>query len=157
MNLRSGCAMIVVTLLGRVALAQDNAPPTPPAPTPPAPDLKKVQFGQPLVLFNGKDLSGWRLTDPNAVNGWSVHGRVLPFIEKGTIFNSINFTFSYAIPDNTTVSRLSLSSFLCPSEVHPEPKTMIASPLMGHSTDARWAKARQAFWKENLSLKPPTK
>ncbi len=39
--------------------------------------------------------------------------------------------------------------------VHPEPKTMISSPLMGHSTDARWTKAREAFWKANMSLKPP--
>ena len=39
---------------------------------PPAPDLAKVKFGEPIRLFNGKDLTGWRLTDPNAVNGWSV-------------------------------------------------------------------------------------
>src|SRR5262249_6307411 len=52
-----------------------------------------------------------------------VHGRVLPFLEQGTIFNSINFTFSYSIPENTTVSRLSLSSFLCPSGIRPEAKT----------------------------------
>jgi prepilin-type N-terminal cleavage/methylation domain-containing protein/prepilin-type processing-associated H-X9-DG protein len=60
-------------------------------------------------------------------NGWSIQGRVLPFIEHGTIFNSINFTFSYSIPDNTTVARLSLSSFLCPSEIRPEPKTTATS------------------------------
>ena len=41
-------------------------------PMPPAPDLTKVKFGEPIRLFNGKDLTGWRLTDPNAVNGWSV-------------------------------------------------------------------------------------
>jgi hypothetical protein len=40
-------------------------------PMPPAPDLSKVRFGAPLQLFNGKDLTGWRLTDPKAVNGWS--------------------------------------------------------------------------------------
>ena len=56
-------------------------------------------------------------------NGWSVHGRLLPFLEQGTTFNAINFTFSYSIPDNTTVARISLSSFLCPSEVRPEPRT----------------------------------
>jgi hypothetical protein len=41
-------------------------------PMPPAPDLSKVRFGRPIQLFNGKDLTGWRLTDPNAVNGWKV-------------------------------------------------------------------------------------
>src|SRR5262249_11024368 len=29
------------------------------APVPPAPDLSKVKFGEPVQLFNGKDLSGW--------------------------------------------------------------------------------------------------
>jgi Domain of Unknown Function (DUF1080) len=46
-------------------------------PMPSAPDLKKAKFGKPVQLFNGKDLSGWRLTDPNAVNGWSVKDGLL--------------------------------------------------------------------------------
>jgi hypothetical protein len=37
---------------------------------PPAPDLRKVRFGKAIRLFNGKDLAGWRLTEPAAVNGW---------------------------------------------------------------------------------------
>ncbi len=39
--------------------------------------------------------------------------------------------------------------------VHPEPKVMIASPLMGHGTDPRWVKARESFWKKELALRPP--
>jgi hypothetical protein len=39
-------------------------------PMPPAPDLSKVKYGQEIKLFNGKDLDGWRLTNPMAVNGW---------------------------------------------------------------------------------------
>jgi len=41
-------------------------------PLPSAPNLSKIKFGPPLELFNGKDLTGWRLTDSSAVNGWSV-------------------------------------------------------------------------------------
>jgi cephalosporin-C deacetylase len=41
--------------------------------------------------------------------------------------------------------------------VHPEPKVMINSPLMGHGTDPRWVEAREKFWKEHLTLKPPAK
>lgn len=41
--------------------------------------------------------------------------------------------------------------------VHPEPKTMIASPLMGHGTDRRWLEARDDFWKKNMDLKPAPK
>lgn len=44
---------------------------------PPAPDLGKVKYGEPVTLFNGKDLSGWRLTDPGQKNGWFVKGGIL--------------------------------------------------------------------------------
>lgn len=46
-------------------------------PLPPAPDLSKVKFGEPIKLFNGKDMTGWRLLDPKAANGWSVKDGVL--------------------------------------------------------------------------------
>ena len=46
-------------------------------PVPPAPDLLEVKFGDPIVLFDGKDLDGWELTDPHAANGWSVKDGVL--------------------------------------------------------------------------------
>jgi prepilin-type N-terminal cleavage/methylation domain-containing protein/prepilin-type processing-associated H-X9-DG protein len=64
-------------------------------------------------------------------NGWSVNGRLLPFVEQGAAFNSINFTNSYSDPGNTTVSHLSLSAFLCPSEVHSAPKTTPSGGQMG--------------------------
>jgi len=48
---------------------------TPPMPS--APDLSKVKFGAPIQLFNGKDLTGWRLTDPKADNGWSAEEGIL--------------------------------------------------------------------------------
>jgi hypothetical protein len=44
---------------------------------PPAPDLPKVRFGKPVQLLNGKDLTGWRLTDPKAISAWSVKDGVL--------------------------------------------------------------------------------
>jgi hypothetical protein len=55
-------------------------------PVPPAPNLGSLKFGKAERLFNGKDLSGWRLTDPNAVNGWSVKDGLLvnnPVQEEG--------------------------------------------------------------------------
>jgi len=44
---------------------------------PPAPDLTKVKYGEPVSLFNGKDLTGWRLLNEKADNGWSVQDGVL--------------------------------------------------------------------------------
>lgn len=53
-------------------------------PVPPAPDLAKVKFGEPVQLFNGKDLTGWRLINPKADNGWSVaDGILMNRVEKG--------------------------------------------------------------------------
>lgn len=46
-------------------------------PLPPRPKLDQVKFGPPVTLFNGRDLSGWRLTNPKADNGWSVVDGVL--------------------------------------------------------------------------------
>ena len=46
-------------------------------PMPPRPDLAKVKFGKPVTLFNGKDLTGWKLRRPEKVNGWSVKDGLL--------------------------------------------------------------------------------
>jgi hypothetical protein len=44
---------------------------------PARPDLSKVKFGVPNQLLNGKDLTGWRLMDEKADNGWSVVDGIL--------------------------------------------------------------------------------
>ena len=57
---------------------------------PPAPDLGKVKFGEPITLFNGKDLSGWRLVKPDSDNGWSVQdGILINRVEKGKHFGNL--------------------------------------------------------------------
>ncbi len=48
-------------------------------PVPEAPDLSQVKYGEPVKLFNGKDLSGWRLINPKQANGFKV--------EKGVLVN----------------------------------------------------------------------
>ena len=44
---------------------------------PPAPDLSAVKYGEPIILFNGTDLSGWSLVNPDRENGWTVENGVL--------------------------------------------------------------------------------
>jgi len=41
-------------------------------PVPSAPDMNNLKFGTPVELFNGKDLTGWRLKEPDRTNGWKV-------------------------------------------------------------------------------------
>jgi hypothetical protein len=82
---------------------------------PPAPDLKRVKFGKAIKLFNGKDLTGWRLTNPNAFNGWSVKDGLLlntvvheegkPHNNYGNLrtdqeFEDFNLTLETRVPPN---------------------------------------------------------
>lgn len=46
-------------------------------PLPPKPDLSRVKFGEPIALFNGKDMAGWRVTDAKKLNGWSASDGLL--------------------------------------------------------------------------------
>ena len=45
-------------------------------PMPPAPDLAKVKFGDPIELFNGRDLAGWK-TFGSGSSGWRAENGVL--------------------------------------------------------------------------------
>lgn len=54
-------------------------------PVPPKPDLSKVRFGQPVRLFDGHSLKGWRLANPKQVNGWkAVQGELVNETPKQT-------------------------------------------------------------------------
>lgn len=46
-------------------------------PVPQAPDLSKVKFGAPVSLFNGKDLTGWKLINEKHTNGFKVIDGIL--------------------------------------------------------------------------------
>ena len=80
---------------------------------PPAPDLSELEYGDPIKLFNGTDLSGWELMGENRVNGWSVEDGVLvnnpvqkegePHIPYGNIqttqeFEDFNLTLQVNVP-----------------------------------------------------------
>ncbi len=69
-------------------------------------------------------LTGVINTSPSAYAawvGWSGHARILPLMEQGSMFNSVNFTLPYTQPDNYTVASTQVSSFICPSEVDSTP------------------------------------
>ena len=84
-------------------------------PLPPKPDLSKVKYGKQIVLLNGTNLDGWRLTDPGQKNGWSVEDGVLvnrpvqaegkPHISYGNIrtvaeFEDFNLKLEANVPKN---------------------------------------------------------
>ncbi|MCA1695291.1 MAG: DUF1559 domain-containing protein [Actinobacteria bacterium] len=55
--------------------------------------------------------------------GFSVHCRILPFMEQGVAFNALNFTFKHNAAENSSVVGMAVAVFLCPSDVNADKKT----------------------------------
>jgi hypothetical protein len=82
-------------------------------PLPPAPDLAKVKFGEPVQLFSGKDLSGWK-TFGGGPSGWRAENGVLvndapqepgqhktyANIRTEREFEDFKFTCEFRVPPN---------------------------------------------------------
>ncbi len=49
-------------------------------------------------------------------NTYSVHARILPFMEQSTMYNAINFLIDYT--NQSTITQTVVSSFVCPSEIY---------------------------------------
>ncbi len=86
------------------------------APPPPAPDMSSLKFGDPITLFNGKDLTGWKLIDETQKNGFSVKDGILvtdpaqvegqPHISYGNLrtdqtFEDFNLKLEVNIPEGS--------------------------------------------------------
>ncbi len=80
------------------------------------PNLAEVNFGEPIELFNGKDLSGWELLNEGSVNGWKVVDGVLvndpvqkegePHIHYGNLrttetFEDFNLKLEVNVPEGS--------------------------------------------------------
>jgi gluconolactonase len=98
-------------------------------------------------------VSGW----PHWLNRAKNKDKVL---ETSAYFDAVNFARKFK---GKSVHGVGFIDSVCAPttvyaafNVHPEPKVMIDSPLMGHGTDPRWTKAREQFFKDNMTLKPPT-
>ena len=53
--------------------------------------------------------------------GWSAQARLLPYMEGNPLFNAANISVFKEDPVNSTVISLTVSAFICPSEIKPEP------------------------------------
>jgi prepilin-type N-terminal cleavage/methylation domain-containing protein len=53
-------------------------------------------------------------------DSWSVHARLLPFLEQANLQNLIDFNLSYAAQPTVTVTRV--PTYVCPSEVRDQPR-----------------------------------
>ncbi len=82
-------------------------------PLPPKPDFSDLTFGDPIALFNGKDLNGWTLTNPDQLNGWkALNGELVnstpkksfdPYSQYGNLrtlqeFDNFNLKLEFKVP-----------------------------------------------------------
>jgi prepilin-type N-terminal cleavage/methylation domain-containing protein/prepilin-type processing-associated H-X9-DG protein len=56
-------------------------------------------------------------------NGFSIHTRILAFMEQGVAFNAINFNSRHTSADNVTVVTMQVSVFVCPSDINKDART----------------------------------
>ena len=68
----------------RIRFTGKRIPPMPQS----SPDLSKVRFGLPILLFNGKDLKGWRPHEADKINGWSAKDGMLVNTTPKTDFSA---------------------------------------------------------------------
>jgi prepilin-type N-terminal cleavage/methylation domain-containing protein/prepilin-type processing-associated H-X9-DG protein len=54
-------------------------------------------------------------------SSWGVTSRLIPFMEQGPMYDSVNFTLRTSLPANATVVSTTLSVLICPSEVNSQP------------------------------------
>ena len=83
-------------------------------------NLRQIGLG----LHNYESIAGafppanatWTVGTTFTYNGFSVHARILPFMEQGVAFNTINFSLTHRTADNATVVNMQINSFVCPSD-----------------------------------------
>ena len=61
--------------------------------------------------------------------GWSAQARILPYLEGNTLFNAANISVFKEDPANSTVISLTVTAFICPSEIKPQVSTPRLRPL----------------------------
>ncbi len=80
-------------------------------------------------------------------NGWSAHARILPFLEQGSVFNAMNLSLRYSVADNSTIGRLTIAGFLCPSEIRPEPRTDATTGAVTYGVNSYgWNRGDWLIW-----------
>ncbi len=73
-------------------------------------------------------------------NTYSVHARILPFMEQTGLYNAINFDLDYTTQSTVTATRV--AGFLCPSEINTQP---LVTPTLTYSPTSYGASAGTWF------------
>ena len=68
----------------------------------------------PIAMASDGDGTG----NPTGGGEWSIHARILPFLEQASLYNLADLTLSYSDPANSGIAPTRIAAYLCPSEVN---------------------------------------
>jgi prepilin-type N-terminal cleavage/methylation domain-containing protein/prepilin-type processing-associated H-X9-DG protein len=71
---------------------------------------------QMVLTFNTAGAVAWKST-------WGASSRIMPYLEQGAVYNTINYTNKVSDPSNATAVATQLKVFLCPSETNSQAYT----------------------------------
>lgn len=64
------------------------------------------------------------ISTTNTTGGeWSVHARILPFLEQAALYNNANLEEAYDSPVNASIPSLRIAAYLCPSDPNDRTRT----------------------------------
>jgi prepilin-type N-terminal cleavage/methylation domain-containing protein/prepilin-type processing-associated H-X9-DG protein len=66
------------------------------------------------LLYSSTGTVAWK-------SSWGVSSRIMPYIEGSNLYNAINYNNKTSDPSNITAVSQSVKTFLCPSEINPQP------------------------------------
>jgi prepilin-type N-terminal cleavage/methylation domain-containing protein len=61
--------------------------------------------------------------NPTGGGEWSVHARLLPFLEQSNLYNQADLSFSYNSPVNAGIAFMRVDTYLCPTEINDRIRT----------------------------------
>ncbi len=102
------------------------------------------QIGLALQNYEGtsKCLPSARTGSPHL---WSAHAQILPYLEGGNVYKTINFSYGVLDPVNVDAVKAIIPTYLCPSDsqdrLHPNfgPNNYVANAGTGRRTAAAFA------------------
>jgi prepilin-type N-terminal cleavage/methylation domain-containing protein/prepilin-type processing-associated H-X9-DG protein len=83
------------------------------------------------LLYDNTGAVAWK-------SQWGVSSRVLPYVEGASLYNAINYTNKTSDATNATAIAQSVKSFLCPSEIYPQPGAAAGSTSTYAVSDYGW-------------------
>jgi len=63
---------------------------------------------------------------------WSVHARILPYVEQAALYNTANLELSYEDVSNGGIASQRISAYLCPSEINDRVRTDSSGNAIHH-------------------------